>query len=71
MRRDVPVRTPHEEEGGLHEEQTHKGAASGVIEAAGKRKYCTPMTVQNREGRTNSLKLEFEEHLKVEKMKKP
>ena len=64
MRRDLPARSPHEEEGGLHAEQTRRGAISVTIEAARKRKYCRPMEFQNREGRNDSLKLEFEEYLK-------
>ena len=70
MRRDLPTRNPHEEEGGLHAEQTRRGAISVTIEAARKRKYSTPMEFQDREGRNNSLKLEFEEYLKKEKAKK-
>lgn len=41
MQRYVPARNPHGEEGGLHEEQSHRGAVSVVIETARKRKYCT------------------------------
>ena len=43
MRHDVPARTPYEEQGGLHAEQTHRGAVSVTIEAAWERRYCTPM----------------------------
>ena len=70
MRQDVPARNPHEEEGGLRAEQTRRGAISVTIEAARKRKYCTPMEFQEREGRNDSLKLEFEEYLKKKKAKK-
>ena len=70
MRRDLPARNPHEEEGGLHAEQTHRGAISVTIEPARKRKYCTAMEFQDREGRNDSLKLEIEEYLKKEKTKK-
>ena len=70
MRQDVPNRNPNEEEGGLHAQQTRRGAISVTIEAARERKYCTPMEFQDREGRTDSLKLEFEEYLKKEKAKK-
>ena len=69
MRYDVPPQNPHEE-GGLHASQTHKGADSVVIEAACKRKYCTPMDFQDREGRNDSPKMGFEEHLKKGKTKK-
>ena len=61
MRRDVLPQNSHEEEGGLHAEQTRRGAVSVKIEAARKRKYCTPMECQDREGRNDSLKMGFEE----------
>ena len=51
-------------EGGLHTEQTRRGAISVTIEAARKRKYCKPMEFQDREGRNDSLKLELENYLK-------
>ena len=70
MRRDLPARNPHEEESGLHAEQTRRSAISVTIKAAQKRKYCTPMEFQDREGRNDSLKLEFENYLKREKTKK-
>ena len=54
----------------MHAEQTRRGAISVTIEAAQKRKYSTLMEFQDREGRNDSLKLEYEEHLKKEKMKK-
>ena len=60
MGQDVPARNLHEEEGGLHAEQTRRGAISVTMEAAQKRKYRTPMDIQDREGRNDSLKLEFE-----------
>ena len=41
MQRYVPARNDHEEEGGLHEEQSRRGAVSVGIEAARKGKYCT------------------------------
>ena len=66
MQSDVPARNPHEEEGGLRAEQTRRCAISGTIEAAQKRKYCTPMKFQDKEGRNDSLKLEFENYLKKE-----
>ena len=50
----------------MHAEQTRRGAISVTIEAARKRKYCTPMEFQDREGRNDSLKLQFEEYLKKE-----
>ena len=37
MQSDVPARNPHEEEGGLHAEQTRRKASSVTIEAARKR----------------------------------
>ena len=43
MRQDVPARNPHEEEEGLYEEQTRRGAISVTIKAARKRKYRTPI----------------------------
>ena len=43
MRRNVPAGNSHEEDGGLHEEQTRRGAVSFVIEAAQERKYFTPV----------------------------
>ena len=64
MRHEVPVQNPHEEEGGLHAEQTCRGAISVTIEAARKRKYYNLMEFQDREGRNSSLKLEFERYLK-------
>ena len=70
MRRDLPARNPHEEEWGLHAEHTRRGAISVTIEAARKRKYCSPVEFQDREGRNDSLKLEFQEYLKKEKAKK-
>ena len=70
MLHDVPARNPHEEAGGLHAEQTRRGAISVTIEAARKRKYRKPMEFQDRESRNDSLKLEFEEYLKKEKTKK-
>ena len=59
----LDAQTPHEEEGGLHEEQTRRAAVSVVIEAAQKRKYCTPMEFQNTEGQNDSLKLELEKYM--------
>ena len=69
MQRDLPARNPHDKEGGLHADQTRRGTISVTIEAARKRKYCTPMEFQDREGRNDSLKLEFQEYLKTEKTK--
>ena len=60
------VHQAYEEEEGLHKEQTCRGAVSVVIEAARKRKYSTPMELQDREGRNTSLKLELEKYLKKE-----
>ena len=65
----MPPQNPHEEEGGLHAEQTRRGAISVTVEAARKREYRTPMKFQDREGRNDSLKLEFENYLKKEKTK--
>ena len=47
-----------------------RGAISVTIEAARKRNYYSPMEFQDREGRNDSLKLEFEKYLKKEKRKK-
>ena len=78
MQRDVPARnqlaTPMRKEGGLHAEQTCRGAVSVMIKAAQKRKYCTYMESilewKDRDGRNDSSKMGSEEYLKKGKTEK-
>ena len=70
MQCHVPAQNSHEEEAGLHEEQTCRNAVSVVNEAVQKRKSCTSMKFQSEEGRTDSLKLKIRGYLKKEAEKR-
>ena len=65
LQRDLPERCPHEEEGGLHQEQTRRGALSVTINPVRKKRYITPLEFQERESREDSLIETFKEYLKI------